>query len=849
MDAREPSASSVSPAAGGKDGLANEEGPLSDAEELAKEAAALFQSRRFSECIDVLNQLLQKKGEDPKVLHNIAVAEYFHDGCSDPAKLLDVLNKVKKRSEDLAHASVERMEVGSDIDSNTTSGSKVNNTILLQVSAPNTGNISYPDEYDTSVVMLNIAVILYHLHEYALALSVLEPLYQNIEPINEATALHVCLLLLDVALACQDASKAADVIQYLEKSFGAGHMINQLDNGSIAQHHSNQGLKVSTSNTTAPDVSGSDSSGSANVPDNALARTLSDDTLEYETLYSTLDTGSQNFGRPASSDCSNSSVDQAATAIDLKLNLHLYKVRLLLLTRNLKAAKREVKLAMNVARCRDSSTALLLKAQLEYARGNHRKAIKLLMTSGNRTEAGALSMFNNLGCIYHQFGKHNISTLSFSKALKSSMLLRSEKPLKLSTFSQDKSLVIMYNCGLQYLACGKPLVAAHCFNKARSIFFNRPLLWLRLAECCLSALEKGLLQPSSSSSSGGEEVKVHVVGRGRWRQLVIDDKNPKYWCLDDSGDGVISPDGPYKLSLPFARQCLLNALHLLNNFELTKSSANSEKEDDSNQTISLGGKNLSNKNSLAGDSKSSNATSASTPAGANDDSKEVKGGTSSNSTLQSSVSAYEDTCKKVNNLIKQAVLGDLAYVELSLENPLKALAAAQALQQLPDCSRIYGFLSHVYAAEALCHLNRPKEAAEHLSIYISDKNEVQLPYSDEDRDKWRIEKGGDGEEVNGHLNAKTCSEEPQGMVFLKPEEARGALYVNLATMSIIQGDHEQASRFLREALSLLPNNPRATLAAIYVDILLGRIQDALVKLKQSRHVRFFPGGVKLSSTC
>ncbi|XP_026661637.2 CCR4-NOT transcription complex subunit 10-like [Phoenix dactylifera] len=661
------------------------------------------------------------------------------------------------------------------------------------------------------------------------------------------------LLLLDVALACQDASKAADVIQYMEKSFGVRHMINQVDNGSINQHQSNHGSKISaTSNTIGPDASGSDSSSSAIVSENVLTRTLLDDTLEYETLYSTLDTGTQNLGRSALNDCSNSSADRAASAIDLKLNLHLYKVRLLLLTRNLKAAKREVKLAMNIARCRDSSAALLLKAQVEYARGNHRKAIKLLMTSSNRTEAGMLSMFNNnLGCIYHQLGKHNISTLSFCRALKSSTLLHPEKPLKLPTFSQDKSLVILYNCGLQYLACGKPLVAARCFNKARSIFLNRPLLWLRFAECCLSALEKGLLQPSGASSSGGEEVKVHVVGTGRWRQLVIDEKNLKYRCSDGPGeDGAISLDGQFRLSLPFARQCLLNALHLLNNFEPTKSGASdSNKEDGGGQEISFGARNSSHRNALSGDSKASNATSASAAAGANGDSKEVKGGTSSSSTLQSSVTAYEDTCKKVNNLIKQAVLGDLAYVELSLENPLKALAAAKALQHLPDCSRIYNFLSHIYAAEALCHLNRPKEAAEHLSIYISDKNEVQFPYSDEDRDLWRMEKGGDGEELGGHLNAKTSLEEPQGTVFLKPEEARGVLYVNLATMSILQGNHEQASRYVKEALSALPNNPRATLAAIYVDLLLGRIQDALVKLKQCRHVAFVPGGVKLRRTC
>ncbi|KAB5537458.1 hypothetical protein DKX38_014991 [Salix brachista] len=56
----------------------------------------------------------------------------------------------------------------------------------------------------TAANFLDAAIIWYHLHEYSKALSVLEPLYHNIEPIEERTALHVCLLLLDVALACQE---------------------------------------------------------------------------------------------------------------------------------------------------------------------------------------------------------------------------------------------------------------------------------------------------------------------------------------------------------------------------------------------------------------------------------------------------------------------------------------------------------------------------------------------------------------------------------------------------------------------------------------------------------------------
>eukprot|EP00262_Sarcandra_glabra_P021124 TRINITY_DN8744_c0_g1_i1.p1 TRINITY_DN8744_c0_g1~~TRINITY_DN8744_c0_g1_i1.p1 ORF type:complete len:700 (+),score=117.91 TRINITY_DN8744_c0_g1_i1:291-2102(+) len=601
----------------------------------------------------------------------------------------------------------------------------------------------------------------------------------------------------------------------------------------------------------APDPPNPDSNVNANASENALARTLSDEALDYETLLSTLDIGGQNLPRPSTfsnpSDLSRTSAERPAPAVDLKLKLHLYKVRLLLLTRNLKATKREVKLAMNIARGRDSSTALLLKSQLEYARGNHRKAIKLLMTSNNRTESGMPSMFNNnLGCIYHHLRKHHTSTVFFSRALKSSSSLRSEKPLNLSTFSQDKSLLIVYNCGLQYLACGKPIVAARCFQKASSVFYNRPLLWLRFAECCLLALEKGLLK-SPRASTGGEEVKVHVLGKGKWRQLVVDDltlRNGRLGSIEE--DNLLLGD-QYRISIPFARQCLLNALHLLNSLESKSSKAqdsiSASEEDESTQTVPVGIKNSSHKNLSGGDSKSSNATAASAQANSNGDSKESKGGLGSNPTFQSSVSAYEDMCRRENHMIKQAVLADLAYVELSLENPLKALSTANALLELPDASRIYVYLGHIYAAEALCRLNRPKEAAEHLLVYVLDgKNSVELPYSDEDRDRWRVDKSGDGEDMNGGSVAarSTPMEDSQAILFLKPEEARGALYVNLAAMSAMQGDLEQANRFVTEALSSIPNSPRAVLAAVYVDILLGKTQDALIKLKRCSCVSFLP---------
>ncbi|RVW27518.1 hypothetical protein CK203_052206 [Vitis vinifera] len=114
----------------------------------------------------------------------------------------------EKRSEELAHASGENAEAATNLGNKV--GSKGTNTMALQFSAASSGSMVYTDEFDTSVATLNLAIVWFHLHEYGKALSVLESLYQNIEPIDETTALHICLLLLDVALASHDVSRCAE---------------------------------------------------------------------------------------------------------------------------------------------------------------------------------------------------------------------------------------------------------------------------------------------------------------------------------------------------------------------------------------------------------------------------------------------------------------------------------------------------------------------------------------------------------------------------------------------------------------------------------------------------------------
>jgi CCR4-NOT transcription complex subunit 10 len=399
------------------------------------------------------------------------------------------------------------------------------------------------------------------------------------------------------------------------------------------------------------------------------------------------------------------------------------------------------------------------------------------------------------------------------------------------------------------LACGKPLLAARCFEKASLVFYNRPLLWLRLAECCLVALERGLLK-ASRVLSDKSDVTVHVFGKGKWRHLAIENGISRNGYVDsvEKEDMFLGSDGQLKLSVPLARQCLLNALHLLDYSGLNhlKPGLPSNLSLDENEMSEAGSMKSSNHKNLTG-SDSKTSTGGLGQVNANGDAKEQKGGTSQE-IMQNSISFHEDIRRRENQLLKQALLANLAYVELELENPEKALSTARSLLELPVCSRIYIFLGHLYAAEALCMLNKPKEAAEHLSIYLSGGNNVELPFSQEDFEQWRVEKAFDYEEMNGGSVATKNSspEESQGIVFLNPEEARGTLYTNFAVLCAAQGDLERAHHFVTQALSLVPNHPQATLTAVYVDLMLCNSQAAIGKLKQCSRVRFLPSGVQLS---
>ncbi|KAG6510777.1 hypothetical protein ZIOFF_028813 [Zingiber officinale] len=121
------SPSAAAALAGTTDGPANDEGNLSYAKGLAKEAAFLFQNRRFQECVEILSQIFDKKRGD-----------------------------VKEQSEELAHTFVDQIDSENSCLSYMVSGSKANSASIHQSADINSGRVVRAQEFDVSVTMLNI---------------------------------------------------------------------------------------------------------------------------------------------------------------------------------------------------------------------------------------------------------------------------------------------------------------------------------------------------------------------------------------------------------------------------------------------------------------------------------------------------------------------------------------------------------------------------------------------------------------------------------------------------------------------------------------------------------------------
>ena len=349
------------------------------------------------------------------------------------------------------------------------------------------------------------------------------------------------------------------------------------------------------------------------------------------------------------------------------------------------------------------------------------------------------------------------------------------------------------------------------------------------------ALDKGLLENISPKK---EEVKITVIGEGKWRRLVLPSGslNPTQsnglsgWTFDNAEGDVQVPDDsgkwfvsgePHKLSLTFAIQCLRIALHLFD-----RNDAKAAEKASKVAAAAAEVKDGDDVQTSRGDKKGGNSPSV--------EGKDNKG-------LLAAVASYEEQKMQEAAALRVWTLAALSYCQLGVGHPLQALRSAKLLLQQPACARPYMFLGHMYAAEALCMLERPHDAVEHLTSCLNDSTAEPLSSGTEDESlKWKSgdnsEASGDGDD--GATYSVGALGDAVSIARLTGSNARASLYVNLAAAYAMQGDLQEAQRLAQLAFTMTPTNPVAMLGVVYVELSLGRTEKALTLLKQYRHLFF-----------
>uniref|UniRef100_A0A665TBM0 CCR4-NOT transcription complex subunit 10 n=1 Tax=Echeneis naucrates TaxID=173247 RepID=A0A665TBM0_ECHNA len=457
------------------------------------------------------------------------------------------------------------------------------------------------DDVENSLLYYNQAIIHYHMRQYSEAISIGEKLYQFLEPFEEKFAQAVCFLLVDLYLLTFQPEKALHLLAVLDK------------------------LSVQGSNKNGKGENNSSNKDGANQK------------AEFTAMIETA-----------------------------KSKMHQYKVRAYIQMKSSKACKREIKSVMNTAG--NSAPSLFLKSNFEYLRGNYRKAVKLLNSSNIAEHPGPIKtgecvrcmFWNNLGCIHFAMGKHNLGIFYFKKALQENdhtcaQLGDAKKftGIPMCALLANKRYELLYNCGIQLLHIGRPLAAFECLMEAVQVYHSNPRLWLRLAECCISA-NKGGSEQENKGIPCKKGIVQSIVGQGYHRKIVLASQSTQNSIYSEGQSAAIPV-----ASMEFAAICLRNALLLLPEHQQETKTENGSR---------------------------SFSQSGSTESG----------------------SENSDACRC-------SILACSAYVALALGDNLMALNHAEKLLHQTKVSGSLRFLGHLYAAEALISLDRISDAIAHLN--------------------------------------------------------------------------------------------------------------------------------------
>ncbi|XP_078036029.1 CCR4-NOT transcription complex subunit 10 [Augochlora pura] len=600
------------------------------------------------------------------------------------------------------------------------------------------GQISMTDSTDTTiddiqkcVMRYNQAVLLYHTKQYSEALQIMNRLFAFIEPMEESLAHKVCLLLVELHIVTDQPDAALSLITYIESQL------------------------ISTDNSKL-----------ASVDKEGIMKSVT----EQKEQKKETDTATDAF----------------------KIKLLKCKARIYLMMHQLKLCKREWKTFVSLGTPVNIST-VFLKANLEYLRGNYKKAIKLLnsVTSENMDfktsgESSAVLYYNNMACIHFAMGKPNLACFYLRKALREnksaleSVQSKDSDPLSsqpLYTLGGNRHYQLMYSLGVSLLHANQALAAFDCFMEAAQKLHNNPKLWLRVAECCIYC-HKPTNEVDFNIPKRRKDLVQKVVGSGIHRKIILASSLSK----DTKYHSESFPSAMPQLTLEFASLCLKNALFLLPSINELNELNVPITTIASSQSVPL-------------------SLTAGTSLGAQ------------HSPSVSQVSTVEALNLKVN------VLAASAYVCLCLGDYVVALEHAKSLLSINKLPGAYKMLGNLYAAESLIFMDKISEAIDYLKPENIQDLTTFVPIPDT-QDK------GD-EVVAKPLKTWYPTTVPTGIAVLR---------YNLAVAYAIRGELDKSGETLKEVwMSKGPDCDvpiHVIMLALYIELQLGHADISRSIIKQ-----------------
>ncbi|XP_037639493.1 CCR4-NOT transcription complex subunit 10 isoform X1 [Sebastes umbrosus] len=670
--------------------------------------------------------------------------EAFSTGKYDESlKQLETLHELNKEDYKIA---LNKAVVEFYKSSQTTTGT-LKQTLMAMKNQVHTSaeDIEGLDDVENSLLYYNQAIIHYHMRQYSEAIAIGERLYQFLEPFAEKFAQAVCFLLVDLYLLTFQPEKAL-------------HLLAVLDKLSVQGSNKNGKGESNTSNK----------------------------------------------------DGANQRAEFTAMIEAAKSKMHQYKVRAYIQMKSSKACKREIKSVMNTAG--NSAPSLFLKSNFEYLRGNYRKAVKLLNSSNIAEHPGPIKtgecvrcmFWNNLGCIHFAMGKHNLGIFYFKKALQendhtcaqlgdgSSGQSKKFTGIPMCALLANKRYELLYNCGIQLLHIGRPLAAFECLMEAVQVYHSNPRLWLRLAECCISA-NKGGSEQESKGLPCKKGIVQSIVGQGYHRKIVLASQSTQNTIYSEGQSAAIPV-----ASMEFAAICLRNALLLLPEHQQQDSKTEN------------GSKSSSQSGSTESGSENSDACSGK--------------GQEADKFLSAAPSSPLRK-QEVENL-RCSILACSAYVALALGDNLMALNHAEKLLHQTKVSGSLKFLGHLYAAEALISLDRISDAIAHLNPENVSDVSMGVLTSEQDQGS---DKGDEPVESSGK-QTPLCY--PSSVT-----AARAMMLFNLGSAYCLRSEYEKARKCLHQAASMVNTKeipPEAILLGVYLELQNGNTQLALQIIKRNQ---------------